>query len=74
MEAEALRWWSLGSYTCSCDVPTLASDFEDRGMVFEYGITGIDWVILRDGDLQADIVLCHRLHGASGIMALPELV
>ena len=43
-------------------------------MVFEYGFTGIDWVILRDGNLQVDIVLCYRLHGTSGPMALPEPV
>lgn len=55
-------------------VPTMACQAAYWGVVLEHGVLGLDWVILRNGHLPADTVLCDGLYGTAGSVAVSESV
>lgn len=74
MEDKVICWWGAVVDYDGCDVPAVAGDAKDRGVVSEYGIFGADRFILRYGNLPTDTVLCYRICGAAWPMVIPEFV
>lgn len=74
MEDQTLRCWRTITDHDRRDVPTLASNVADRGMVSQHGIPRTHWIILRHGNLPPDTLLRDCLHGAPRFMAVPESV
>jgi len=49
VEEHAYGDWGADCTACNCHVPTLATDNEVGGLVFEYGCVGTLGVVLFDG-------------------------
>lgn len=74
MENQTLRRRCFGTdYGCG-DVPIVAHDIEDRGMVFEHGDAGPDRAVLRHGHFQGNTVRRHIFRGPARLVVVPELV
>ena len=74
MEAEAVRGLCAGSDPARCDVPAVAREAADRGVVPELGRVGPAGPVLRHGDFSAAAVLRDGVHGAAGAVAVSESV
>lgn len=57
-----------------CDVSTLASQVTDWGMVSQYGLSGTNRLVLRNGHLPTDTLLRDGLYGTTWTMAISEFV
>ena len=74
MAAETIcSWGVVGDHGC-CHVPSVASNVAYWGLVFEYGHAWAHRAILRYGNFQTDIVLCHLFHCEARAMAVSKSV
>lgn len=60
-------------YDCR-DVSAVAGDFENWGLVSQYGFPRADRLVLRNGSLPPDTVLRDRVCGTPWAMAVSEPV
>ncbi len=72
MADETLRGWGVGADNDGGDVPAVASDLEDWGLVSQHGVLGTDRIILRDGHLPTNTLLRDRVHSPTRTMAIPK--
>ena len=56
------------------DVPAVAGQIADRGLVSQHGVPWTPWPVLRHGHLPPDTFLRDGLHGPTGTMAVSEPV
>ena len=56
------------------DVPAVADQIADRGLVSQYGFPRTPRPVLRDGHLPPDTFLRDGVHGPTGTMAVSEPV
>lgn len=69
------RWTGDGGYHArGCDVPALATDYADGGVVYQCGRFGVDWVVVCDCDREVDILHHHCGGGESWDLDIPEVV
>ena len=72
METKAVCGRGTGSYNGGSDVPAVADEAKDRGMVFKHGNARADRAILRNGHFPTDTILRHGVRSATGAMAVSE--
>ena len=60
-------------YDC-CNVSAVAGYVENWGLVSEYGFPWAHWLVLRNGHLPPDTVLCDCVYGTPGAMVVSEFV
>ena len=74
MEDEIVCGWGIiTDYDC-CDVSTLASHTQNRGVVSEHGVFGTHWIILRYGYIPVDIILRDCIYGTAWTVAVPKSI
>lgn len=72
METKVICPWGIDLDHGGGDVPALAHQTEDRGVVFEHGNVGFNRLILRHGNFPVDIVWSDVFCGATGAVAVSE--
>lgn len=72
MADEIVRGGRFGADNDGGDVPALAGDVEDWGLVSFNGILGADRTVLRYGYFPTDTVLRDCVYGTAWLMALSK--
>jgi len=74
VEAETVCRRGAGGNSAGGDVPALAREAADRGVVPKHGRAGTDRAVLRHGHLQTHSVLRDGVYSAARVVAVSESV